>query len=75
MEIGMLWFDNDPTRDLEAKVSRAVQHYQRKYGRAPDLCIVHPNTAGQGGARAGGVSIQTSKSVLPNHFWIGLRES
>ncbi len=86
----MLWFDNDPARDLEAKVSRAAQHYERKYGRAPNLCIVNPTTASERETKASGpsprvsrdlklpacgVTVQTSKTVLPNHFWIGVRES
>jgi hypothetical protein len=42
MDIGMLWFDNDKTDDLEIKVKRAVNYYQKKYGQKPNICFVNP---------------------------------
>lgn len=43
MNNGMLWFDNDPATTLPAKVARAADYFRRKYGRVPDLCMVHPS--------------------------------
>ncbi len=43
MNIGMLWFDNDPKIELAAKVKRAAQYYHTKYGKSPTLCYVHPS--------------------------------
>ena len=43
MEIGMLWFDDDPRTALAAKVSRATDYYRLKYGLIPNLCLVHPS--------------------------------
>ncbi len=43
MNIGMLWFDNDPKIELAAKVRRAAQYYRTKYGKNPTLCYVHPS--------------------------------
>jgi hypothetical protein len=81
MKIGLLWFDDDSGRDLTAKVARAAAHYQTKYGRAPQLCYVNPDTLtherngsrGNGDVVAG-VQVLSSKTVLPNHFWLGLRD-
>ena len=42
MDIGMLWFDNDKKSDYEAKIERAATYYRDKYGKAPNLCFVHP---------------------------------
>jgi len=42
MNIGMLWFDNDPKAGLDTKVERAAVYYRNKYGRIPTLCYVHP---------------------------------
>jgi hypothetical protein len=42
MNVGMLWFDNDPRTALTAKVARAADYYSQKYGLVPDLCLVHP---------------------------------
>jgi hypothetical protein len=78
MKVGLLWFDDDPQRELEQKVLRAATHYERKYGRSPDLCFVHPSALGGNGRhpvkQAGGVEIRTGRSVLPHHFWLGVAE-
>jgi len=42
MQIGLLWYDDDPQRTLEAKIGRAADRYREKYGRLPDTCYVHP---------------------------------
>ena len=52
MRTGLLWFDDDPRKDLVEKVLRAAAHYERKYGQAPDLCFVHPSALGTATASA-----------------------
>ena len=47
MNVGMLWFDNDPRTALTAKVARAADYYRQKYGLVPDLCLVHPSMLGE----------------------------
>jgi hypothetical protein len=42
MQTGLLWYDDDPQRPLEAKISLAAERYRDKYGRLPDTCYVHP---------------------------------
>jgi hypothetical protein len=87
MNIGMLWFDNDSDADLAAKIERAAVYYQKKYGKKPNLCFVHPSMApiqpegspaGPKEApaiKAGNVEIRTTRSVLPNHLWIGIHSN
>jgi hypothetical protein len=86
MNVGMLWFDNDSKADLVVKIERASAYYQKKYGKRPNLCFVHPSMApGEGSPRgatetqnapkvlkAGNVEVRTTRSVRPNHLWIGL---
>ena len=86
MNIGMLWFDNDPKAELTAKVERAALYYRNKYGKAPTLYFVHPtmlaNARGQAQTipegesmesyRAAGVEVRPTRSILPNHLWIGV---
>ncbi len=87
MRTGLLWYDDDPGRGLEEKVLRAAQHYERKYGRRPDLCLVNPDALANAsqvgrspasvsgeGLVAGGVEIRPRGSVLPHHFWLGMAE-
>jgi hypothetical protein len=42
MHTGMLWFD-DSQITLNMKIQNAMEYYRKKYGRVPDLCLVHPN--------------------------------
>jgi hypothetical protein len=72
MNIGLLWYDNDPKADLTTKVERAAVYYDKKYGGQPNLCFVHPTMVCQGVPTVPGVEIRTSRSVLPNHFWMGV---
>jgi len=85
MNIGMLWFDNDPKLGLDAKIDRAASYYYDKYGKPPTVCFVHPSmipeikSDNKNGAdsitvnaRSGGLAVRPNQSVLPNHFWIGV---
>lgn len=73
MTTGMLWFDNDKQVDLSTKISRAADYYQKKYGRRPDLCFVHPSMIG-GSLRTEGIEVKPTRQVLPNHLWLGVQE-
>ncbi len=82
MDIGMLWFDNDPKTDIAAKIQRAAAYYRQKYGQTPDICFIHPTMlpAGNGASalprdKFPNVELRTSKSVRPHYFWIGIRET
>lgn len=75
----MLWFDNDTKSDLNQKIQRAANYYQQKYGKQPDLCYIHPSMAaastngnGNPTLKSGEIEVKTTRSVLPNHFWIGI---
>ncbi len=75
MNTGMLWFDNDSKTDLPTKIERAAAYYQKKYGTKPDLCFVHPSMMNEEAARAAGIEIKTTRSVLPHHLWLGVQEA
>jgi hypothetical protein len=83
MNVGMLWFDNDSKASLDVKVERAAAYYRNKYGKTPTLCFVHPSmlpevlTTSQDEVQrkvytTDGIEVRPNRSVLPNHFWIGV---
>jgi len=77
MDCGLLWFDNNPKREIEEKVQRAVAHYERKYGHTPNVCWVHPSMLQQNGGaelQASGVIVRPGRAILPDHFWLGVME-
>ena len=81
MNIGMLWYDNDPKADLTIKIQRAASYYQDKYGKTPNLCFVHPSmlpTQAEAPAtsiKSAGIDVRPNRAVLPNHLWMGVHTS
>ena len=75
MNIGMLWFDNDNKSDLVTKIQKAADYYHLKYGKAPNLCLVHPRTMGNSLWTEAGIEVRTTPAVLPNHFWLGVNSN
>ena len=76
MNVGMLWFDNDPRTALTAKVARAADYYHQKYGLVPDLCLVHPSMLTNPhpdlvDGTAGKVAVRPNRLIQPGHLWIG----
>ncbi|MCS7179605.1 MAG: hypothetical protein RML46_12685 [Anaerolineae bacterium] len=79
--IGLLWFDDDPRRDLEEKVGNAARRYMEKFGRPPTVCYVHPSMVGHLISPDNGhlvlkvegrdVCVVPRRSVLRDHFWLG----
>jgi hypothetical protein len=79
MHAGMLWFDNS-SKTLEDKVKKATEYYKNKYGRSPDLCLVHPSMI-KGNPQnnvkvtdVDGMTVRAFRPVLPGHIWIGIED-
>jgi len=70
MKTGMLWFDNDPSTDLPAKVRRAAGYYSGKYGKSPTLCFVALNFKNPP-ATVDGITIKPNRAILTDNLWIG----
>lgn len=75
MHTGMLWFDNSQTT-LNIKIQKAVDYYRKKYGRIPDLCLVHPSMLEQDQSQfeINKVTVRPYRPVLPGHIWIGIED-
>ena len=76
MHTGMLWFDNDPATTLSVKIQKAADYYKRKFGRIPDICLVHPSMLekNQRQLDLGKLTVRTYRPVLPGHLWIGVED-
>ena len=78
MHTGMLWFDNSQTA-LTVKIQKAVDYYNKKYGRSPDLCLVHPSMLdayqkSQRQLEINKLTVRPYRPVLPGHIWIGIED-
>jgi len=78
MNVGMLWYDNDPRIALAIKISRASDYYRQKYGSNPDMCQVHPIMLGEhpdlADKKVGKVIVRPNRTILPGHLWIGIED-
>jgi len=81
MQVGMLWFDDAPRRSLDEKLERGVRYYREKYGHAPTICYVHPNSLSQvtdsslqGDGVIDRIRIASAPSILPHHFYFGISQ-
>lgn len=76
MHTGLLWYDNDPRTTLSVKIQKAMDYYGKKFGRKPDLCLVHPSMieGGQIQLELGKLVIRPYRPIMPGHFWIGAEE-
>lgn len=73
MHTGLLWFDNDAHTTLSVKIQKAVDFYHKKFGRIPNLCLVHPSMleTGRKQLELGKLAIRPYRSIMPGHLWIG----
>lgn len=79
MNVGMLWFDNDPKTTLTAKIARAADYYRQKYGRQPNVCFIHPSMmetvdSEKSASATSKVTVRPYRPLLPGHLWIGVEE-
>jgi len=52
------------------RISRAIARYQRKYGRAPSVALVHPGE----GCEIQGIRIQSAAFVPSEYVYVGEME-
>ena len=67
MHTGMLWFDDTQTT-LDNKIKKAAEYYQKKYGRTPDLCLVHPSMMSDSVEESEKITVRAYRPVLPGHI-------
>lgn len=76
MHTGMLWFDHSLT-PLDVKVQKAADYYRKKYGRQPDLCLVHPSMITDQNKpliALLSIAVKPYRPVLPGHIWVGIQD-
>jgi hypothetical protein len=70
----MLWFDNSQIA-LDVKIQKAMDYYHKKYGRIPDLCLVHPSMLKDTKLDERNITVRPYRPVLPGHIWIGIEDN
>lgn len=71
MKEGLLWFDNDPQRQMADKINRAATRYQIRFGRRPTTCYISSADFDGQTDEIGGIRLKPASDVRRHHFWIG----
>lgn len=81
MQVGLMWYDDDPKRAVEEKIRQAAERYREKHGRWPNTCYVHAeggsaHVEDPGGAcdprvLEGGIRLVRATNILRHHYWLG----
>jgi len=71
MKEGLLWFDDDPRRQIDERVQQVATRYRQRFGSAPDVCYVNAQMLDRDEMRVGDLRILPASTVRPHHFWIG----
>ncbi len=70
MKQGLVWYDNDPKKSLDQKVTEAAVRYKEKFGVEPNVCYVHPSHLESNRATIAKLRVIRAGQVLPNHLWL-----
>jgi alkyl sulfatase BDS1-like metallo-beta-lactamase superfamily hydrolase len=81
MQTGLLWFDNDPHREMTRKIEDAARRYKERFGVAPNICYVNQEALSGGelklamqGIQMASLRVVPVSNVLLHHFWVGIEE-
>jgi hypothetical protein len=76
MHTGMLWFDSQKDKPFAQKLQGAVDYYAKKYGRTPDLCLVHPSmlVGNTHLSLINGLEVRPYRPVVPGDIWVGISD-
>ncbi len=77
MDIGLLWYDDDPKKTLERKIGEAAERYHQRFGVLPNICHVHGNgdkSEDRRQATVGSrqVAVVPNRAIRPHYLWVGL---
>ena len=72
MEQGLLWFDNNPNKDLSEKVKQAAEAYRARLQEQPTVCYISKTDISNKPEAVGKIVIKTATYVRPNYLWIGV---
>lgn len=74
VNLGWLWFDNDPKTSLEEKVGQASARFRQKFGCPPRMCYVSQKALAESQPAPGSVQVRAASNVLPGHFLFVVEE-
>lgn len=74
VNVGWLWFDDDPKTSLDDKLGRAEARFRHKFGRSPRVCYVSSQALNGQEPGCVGLQVRSACNVLPGHFLFVVEE-
>ena len=72
-KVGLLWYNSKLMQDYDKALDEVRAYYYQKYNKTGNVVIyVHPSCVQS--TQLQGITIKGTRSVLPNHMWIGQEE-
>jgi hypothetical protein len=69
-KIGLLWYNPKLMQDYDKALDEVRDYYYKKYNRSGSVTVyVNPSCVKE--TKLQGITIKATRSVLPNHIWIG----
>ncbi len=74
MKRGWLWYDSDPKKSLDAKLTEAALRYKEKFGMEPTVCYINPAHLDSKESARGSLKVISTSAVSPNYLWLELEK-
>lgn len=74
LNVGLMWLIDDPKSPLADGIIKAATRYTEKYGKVPNVCMLHPSMLPEKPLEIAGIAIRPYRSILPRSLWIGIEE-
>ncbi len=72
MDFYLVWFDDDRKKTTEFKLQEAVEAYERRFHKHPNVILVSEQDRFE---TAAGVRLRPLSYIRPSNFYVGFEEA
>jgi hypothetical protein len=72
MDFYMIWFDDDRKKTPEIKIAEAMDAYERRFRRHPNVILISEQ---EQIATVGGVRLKPRTYIRPSNFYVGFEDA
>jgi hypothetical protein len=72
MDFYLVWFDDDRKKDTSAKLQEAMDAYERRFKKHPNVILVSEQDRDE---KATGVQLRPLSYIRPSNFYVGFEDA
>jgi hypothetical protein len=72
MDFYLIWFDDDRKKPVAAKITEAMDAYERRFHRHPNVVLVSEQEQAEATA---GMALRPRAYIRPSHFYVGYEDA